>query len=229
MQTSMHASRIVMQCTCIYSFGPWFVTFVPFHCSQISDTKRISHFFHVGMFSLVSLYHACPWADIFPPHGAQVAGPGDKGIGVCVGPYFSDNPLFVDWLIYWSRFDGVVGIHVYVPLYNKGEIPDQRPGMPYTRPTMYMHEILLWKTFRMIPRTYYHGQRLVYNDCIYRCASPSQLVDLFASNGVGCSTEASLMHDAVHCIFLWWTEWSLTMKSLKCSCHSGHTPGSCTL
>ncbi len=108
-------------------------------------------------------------APLTSPHVIQVAGIGYKGIGVCVGPIYTYIPQFLDWLTYWSRFEGLVAIHGYVPLYEEGQRDDLGQGRPYRRPVLFMHHLLSWTTYRPFPRAEYHGQRLIYNDCIYRC------------------------------------------------------------
>eukprot|EP00884_Botryococcus_braunii_P001450 jgi/Botrbrau1/11305/Bobra.0038s0067.2 len=104
-----------------------------------------------------------------PIEKLEVAGIGYKGVGMCLGPFYSYVPQFLDWLTHWSRF-GIAGIHAYVPLYDQDQpvAKELGQGQPYRRPPLLMHHLLSWLTYKPVPRSDYHAQRLIYNDCIYR-------------------------------------------------------------
>lgn len=99
----------------------------------------------------------------------EVAGSEHKGVGMCVGPIFSESPQFLDWLTFWSKI-GLKGIHAYVPLYEEDDPAVQNLGLgqSYRRPRLPMHNLLSWTTYNPAARSNYHSQKMAYNDCIYR-------------------------------------------------------------
>lgn len=99
----------------------------------------------------------------------EVAGTEHRGVGMCVGPIFAESPQFLDWLTFWSKL-GLKGIHAYVPLYDDDDPEVQKLGLgeSYHRPHLSMHNLLSWTTYNPTPRSYYHDQKMAYNDCIYR-------------------------------------------------------------
>eukprot|EP00884_Botryococcus_braunii_P020954 jgi/Botrbrau1/7542/Bobra.0019s0029.2 len=87
-----------------------------------------------------------------------------KGIGMCLGPVYSYIPQFADWLMYHSAL-GVEGIHAYSPVLD----PRQKKGRGFYRPPFLLHHFLLeWTLYRTPLHYAYFGQKLLYNDCIYR-------------------------------------------------------------
>eukprot|EP00884_Botryococcus_braunii_P022178 jgi/Botrbrau1/8644/Bobra.0196s0038.1 len=87
-----------------------------------------------------------------------------KGIGMCLGPVYSYIPQFVDWLMYHSVL-GAEGIHAYSPVLDQS----QKKGSGFFRPPFLLYHFLLDWTLYKTPLHYpYFGQRLAYNDCIYR-------------------------------------------------------------
>lgn len=99
----------------------------------------------------------------------QIAAPESPtmGVGVCVGPVYSEMPQMSDWLEHLMLLN-VSAVWAYAPFYTKTEWIDHRTGQAYRPPTMLSQRALHWTVYRTITRGHYHSQTWVYNDCLFR-------------------------------------------------------------
>lgn len=98
-------------------------------------------------------------------------------VGACIGPIFSSSPTMQDWLFYHRDF-AVNHFHIYVAHgrfiemenYSRdaaGSFPEQ--GMrSKNRLNMFYSNFVWWQHYWPMEQSYYFGQQIVYNDCIFR-------------------------------------------------------------
>ena len=98
-------------------------------------------------------------------------------IGACLSPLFTETPTFHDWMKYHSEA-GVFHSDIYVPhgefiesanyTARLGAFPN--PGMRGGLPMRIMHSrySIGWHEYHPLPNSYYFGQMITFNDCIFR-------------------------------------------------------------
>ncbi|CAL8469521.1 g9062 [Coccomyxa elongata] len=93
-----------------------------------------------------------------------------KGVGMCVGPIFSETPTFLDWLQYYADL-GVDGIHMYAAVAEFILHRDDYMHAPGSRRTVQFqsHHLVTWRAFHPSRWSqHYYGQWLIFNDCVFR-------------------------------------------------------------
>ncbi|EIE19825.1 hypothetical protein COCSUDRAFT_48697 [Coccomyxa subellipsoidea C-169] len=93
-----------------------------------------------------------------------------KGVGMCVGPIFSETPTFLDWLQYYADL-GVDGIHMYATVAEFILHRDDYMHMPGSRRSVQFqsHHLITWRAFHPSRWSqHYYGQWLIFNDCVFR-------------------------------------------------------------
>lgn len=84
----------------------------------------------------------------------------EKGVGMCVGPIFSETPTFLDWLQYYADL-GVDGIHMYATVADFILHRNDYMHMPGSRRSVQFqsHHLITWRAFHPSRWSqHYYGQ-----------------------------------------------------------------------
>lgn len=97
-------------------------------------------------------------------------------LGACLGPLFSASPTMHDWM-YYHRDMQISEFHIYVPHgrfidaanYSREAGSHPAKGLRSSaRATTFYSSTVTWHHYRPRPLSYYFGQMITYNECIFR-------------------------------------------------------------
>lgn len=111
-------------------------------------------------------------------------------IGACLGPLFSAAPTLHDWM-YYHRDMQVSEYHIYIPhgkfidAANYSREAGSHPGAGLrasARAATFYSSVVSWHHYWPRPLSYYFGQMIIYNECVYRNRHRYQYIMLIDSD-----------------------------------------------
>lgn len=143
-------------------------TFAIFTC-PFSKLEKVGNRTTAGKYNAVTVLNnvETPLHDRMALETLAVAQKEHMGVDVCLGPIYTPQPQFLDWLEDTLAFN-VSAVHAYAAMYGKAEWKRKRFGMPYRPLELYMQSRLHWKVYFPLEDAHYHSQYWLYNDCLFR-------------------------------------------------------------
>lgn len=143
-------------------------TFAIFTC-PFTKLKRVGNRMTAGKYNALTVLNnvETPLHDRMALETINVPSEEATGVHVCLGPIYSPQPQFLDWLDDTLAYNVSV-LHAYAAMYSKAEWKRKRFGMPYRPLELYMQRKLHWKVYLPLEDAHYHSQYWMNNDCLFR-------------------------------------------------------------